>query len=195
VLDGRRRFVVADGAIKLDSRIYTANAAAAVLLAVDEPQRAAGGRFAVADENAFTMGQRIEMIARHLGHELELVDMPYELAWPCHPLWRHFRGHRLTQSSAIREELGYRDPVGPDEALATTIDWLVANPPERGGELERQIADPFDYEREDELIERWRGARERLGDVEAQLPEQGHQYRHPKQAGEAWKAPAEKPRG
>ena len=195
VLDGRRSFVVADGAIKIDSRIYTANAAAAVLAAVDQPQRAAGRRYSVADENAFTMGQRIEMIARHLGRELELVDMPYELAWPCHPLWRHVRGHRLTQSGAIREELGYRDPVGPDEAMATTIDWLVANPPERGGELERQIADPFDYEREDELIERWRGARERFGEVDAQLPAQGHQYRHPKQAGEAWKSPAEEPRG
>jgi nucleoside-diphosphate-sugar epimerase len=195
VLDGRRRFAVADGALKLDSRIYTANAAAAVLLAVDEPDRAAGRRYSVADENAFTMRQRIEMIARHLGHELELVDMPYELAWPCHPFWRHVRGHRLTQSGAIRAELGYRDPVGPDEAVATTVDWLLANPPQAGGELERQIADPFDYEREDELMERWDGARGSLGDLDTTLPVQGHQYRHPKIAGEAWKAPAQEPRG
>jgi nucleoside-diphosphate-sugar epimerase len=193
VLDGRRSFAIADGGLKLDSRIYTANAAAAVLLAVDEGERAAGRRYSVADENAFTMRQRIELIARHLGHELELVDMPYELAWPCHPLWRHVRGHRLTQSGAIRAELGYRDPVAPEEAMATTIDWLLANPPEPGGELERQIADPFDYAREDELLARWRDARERLGEIDAQLPEQGHQYRHPKAVGEAWQAPAKAP--
>ena len=192
VLDGRARFAIADGGLKIDSRIYTANAAAAVLLAVDEPVRAAGRRFSVADENAFTMRQRIEAIARHLGRELELVDMPYELAWPCHPLWRHVRGHRLTGSGEIRAQLGYRDPVGPDEALATSVDWLLANPPEPGGELERQIADPFDYAREDELIERWRAASEGLGEIDAQLPEQGHQYRHPKQAGEAWQVPAAK---
>jgi nucleoside-diphosphate-sugar epimerase len=191
VLDGRRSFAIADDGIKIDSRVYTANAAAAVLLAVDNPERAAGRRYSVADENAYTMRQRIELIARHLGHELELVDMPYELAWPCHPLWRHVRGHRLTQSSAIRAELGYRDAVAPDQAMATTIEWLLANPPERGGELERQIADPFDYEREDELLARWRAAREQLGEVDSQLPEQGHQYRHPKQAGEAWSAPPE----
>jgi nucleoside-diphosphate-sugar epimerase len=195
VLDGRASFAIADGGLKLDSRIYTANAAAAVLLAVDQPERSAGRRYSVADENAYTMRQRIEWIARYLGHELELVDMPYEVAWPCHPLWRHVRGHRMTQSGAIRAELGYRDPVGAQEAMATTIDWLLANRPEPGGELERQIADPFDYGREDELLERWRRTREELGEIDAQLPEQGHQYRHPKAAGEAWQAPTKAPGG
>jgi nucleoside-diphosphate-sugar epimerase len=188
VLDGRRSIVIADGGIKIDSRVFTANAAAAVLLAVDKPEIAAGKRYSVADEVAFTMRQRIEFIARHLGHELEFIDMPYALAWPCHPLWRHVRGHRLTLSTLIREELGYRDPVAPDAAMATTVDWLIANPPPPGGELERQIGDPFDYQREDELIARWRAALESAGPVESPLPAQGHQYRHPKQPGEAWSA-------
>ena len=52
------------------------------------------------------------------------------------------RGHRLTLSTLIRDELGYRDPVPADVAMATTIDWLLAHPPEPGGELERQIGDP-----------------------------------------------------
>ncbi len=43
VLDGRRTFVIADGGMKIDSRVYTENAAAAVLLVVDNPERAAGG--------------------------------------------------------------------------------------------------------------------------------------------------------
>ncbi len=42
--------------------------------------------------------------------------------------------------------------------MAATVDWLLANRPAPGGELERQIGDPFDYEREDELVAR-RGAR------------------------------------
>ncbi len=114
--------------------------------------------------------------------------MPYEIAWPCHPLWRHVRGHRLTLSTRIRAALGYRDPVAPDEAMARTIDWLLANRPAPGGELERQIGDPFDYEREDELIGRWRATLVGLGAVESHLPVQGHQYRHPTKPGEAWSA-------
>ena len=190
VLDGRRSIVIADGGIKIDSRVFTANAAAAVLLAVDKSEVAAGKRYSVADEDAFTMRQRIEFIASHLGHEFDVVDMPYELAWPCYPLWRHVRGHRLTLSTLIRDELGYRDPVAPDAAMATTVDWLLANRPAPDGELERQIGDPFDYEREDQLIARWRDARDALGTVESPLPVQGHQYRHPKAPGEAWKSGA-----
>jgi nucleoside-diphosphate-sugar epimerase len=188
VLDGRKTFVVADGGVKLESRVYTENAAHSVLLAVDNPELAAGKRYSVADRYAFTMRQRIEFVAKHLGHELELVDMPFDVAWPCHPLWRHDREHRLCQSTLIREELGYSDPVPADQALARTIDWLVENKPEPGGELERQVGDPFDYAAEDALIERWRETREALGEIESPLPEQGHQYRHPKKPGEAWSA-------
>jgi hypothetical protein len=76
--------------------------------------------------------------------------------------------------------------VPADVALARTVDWLVANPPD--DELERQIADPFDYAAEDELIASWRVARTALGEVDSPLPEQGHQYRHPRKPGEAWTA-------
>jgi hypothetical protein len=186
VLDGRRSFVIADGGIKVESRVHTENAAHSVLLAVDNPDVAAGKRYSVADETQYTMRQRVEFVARHLGHELELVDLPYELAWPCYPLYRHRREHLLCQSTLIREELGYRDPVPADVAFARTIDWLAENRPEPGGEIERQVGDPFAYAQEDELVERWRRARESVGEVESPLPEQGHQYRHPKKAGEAW---------
>jgi nucleoside-diphosphate-sugar epimerase len=186
ILDGRPQIVIADGGIKLESRVFSENAAAAVLLVIDNPERAAGKRYSVTDAYAFTMRQRVEFIARHIGAEPELVDMPYELAWPCHPLWRHTREHRLAQSALIRSELGYRDAAAPDDALARTVDWLISNPPEPGGELERQIGDPFAYGLEDELIERWQRARAGIGPVQSPLPEQGHQYRHPKAPGEAW---------
>lgn len=186
VLDGRRTFVLADGGLKVESRVYSENAAQAVLLVVDHPEQAAGKRYNVADESAFTMRQRVEFVARHLGAELEIVDMPYELAWPCHPLYRHTPEHRLTQSSVIREELGYVDAVTPEIAYGRYVDWLVANPLSPGGELERQVGDPFAYQAEDELIARWTGWREAIGEIDSPLPAQGHQYRHPKKPGEAW---------
>lgn len=188
ILDGRRSIVLADGGIKVESRVYTENAAASVLLAVDQPEVAAGRRYIVADRYAFTMRQRVEFIARHFGHELEIVDLPYDIAWPCHPLYRHSRDHRLCQSTRIRAELGYRDPVAPDLAMTRTIEWLLDHRPEPGGELERQVGDPFDYDAEDALVARWRRARAALGEPESPLPRQGHQYRHPKKPGEAWTA-------
>lgn len=188
VRDGRPFFVLADGGLKVESRVYSENAAQAVLLVVDNPEIAGGKRYNVADESAFTMRQRVEFVARHLGAEMEIVDMPYELAWPCYPLYRHSPEHRLTQSTQIRDELGYVDAVAPDIAYGRYIDWLMANPLEPGGELERQVGDPFDYGAEDELVTRWRAARDSLGTITPPLPEQGHQYRHPKKAGEQWTA-------
>ncbi len=188
ILDGRRRLVIADGGLKVESRVFTENAAAAVLLVVDRPEISAGRRYSVCDRYAFTMRQRIASIAAHLDTEVELIDMPFDLAWPCHPLYRHDREHRLAQSTLIRAELGFDDPVDAAEAQARTVDWLVANPPPRGGELERQIGDPFDYAAEDALITRWLDWRGELGDLASPLPPQGHQYRHPKRPGEAWSA-------
>ena len=185
-LDGRRRIVVADGGRKVESRVFTENAAAAVLRCVDQPDLSAGKRYSVADQHSFTMRQRIEQIARCLEVEFELIDLPYELAWPCYPLYRHSPDHRLTDSALIRSELGYQDPVTASEAVERWVGWLLAHKPEPGGELERQVGDPFDYDAEDALIDRWLRARENFGEVSSPLPPQGHQYRHPKRQGEAW---------
>jgi nucleoside-diphosphate-sugar epimerase len=190
VLDGRRKMIIADGGAKLESRVFSENAAAAVLLVVDQPDRAAGKKYTVADRYAYTMRQRIEFIARCLGHELELVDMPYDLAWPCYPYWRRSRDHRLCQSTLIREELGYHELTEPDQGFAQTVSWLAANRPEPGGEAERQVGDPFDYASEDDLMDHWLAAREKFGNVESRLPAAGHQYRHPKTPGEAWRPAA-----
>lgn len=78
------------------------------------------------------------------------------------------------------------------DALAETVDWLIAHRPERGGEDERQIGDPFDYEAEDRLIASWRRA---LAGVSGgrELGHPGHPYRHPKKPGEVWNSPKARP--
>ncbi len=187
-LDGRRRIVVADAGQKIESRVFTQNAAAAVLLCIDRPDAAAGRRYSVTDEYAFTMRQRIEFIGRCLDTEFEIIDMPYDVAWPCYPFYRHSPDHRLTTSVAIRDELGYTDAVPAAAGMELSVRWLVDNPPAAGGELEQQIGDPFDYQAEDALIDRWLDWRDRFGKVESPLPAPGHQYRHPKKEGQAWQA-------
>lgn len=187
ILDGRRRIVIADDGQKLESRVSSVNAAHAVLTVVDNPDAAAGQRYVVADRYVYSMRQRIEFIAHHLGAEIELIDMPWDAAWPCHPYWRRTRGHNLCQSTRIYDELGYKELLEPDAAFGQAIDWLVANRPEPGSEPERQVGDPFDYASEDKLIDTWTAARASMQLPAIELPAAGHQYRHPKTPGEAWR--------
>lgn len=189
ILDGRRRIVVADGGIRLESRLYTENAVQALLLAVDRPEAVAGRTFVVTDQQVFTMRQRITFVASRLGADLELVDLPFELAGPCHPYWRHGPEHRLRSSTAIRQELGYADPVAAADALAGTVDWLVENPPAPGGPEEQRLGDPFDYPGEDELLARWDDHRRELGPTTAPF-RPTHAYRHPRHPDEPWRRPA-----
>lgn len=194
ILDGRRRFIIADGGIKTESRAYVENAAHAALLAVDKPDVSAGRRYTVADEKLYTMRARIEAIARHMNHEFELVDMPYDLALPCHVLWRHSRMHRVRDTHRIRDELGYRDPVGAKEALQRSVDWLVEHRPGPGSEAEAQLGDPFDYAREDRLMDDWTAWRARLPVADYPLPPPAHIYRHPTRPNEPWQRPGAHPR-
>ncbi|WP_329577550.1 hypothetical protein [Streptomyces sp. NBC_01361] len=187
LLDGRRRIVVADGAVRLESRLYTAHAVQAVLLAVDHPAAASGRKYVATDDGVFTMRQRIEFVAARLGVDVELVDMPYTLATPCHPYWRHGPDHRLRHNTRIRAELGYADTVPAAEALAATVDWLVEHPPSPGGPEETRLGDRFDYAHEDELITQWESVRRSWSDASPRF-KATHAYRHPRRPGETWSA-------
>ena len=190
VLDGRRQFVIADGGLKLESRAYVENAAHAVLLAVDMPEASAGRQYFVADEKVYTMRQRIEAIARYMNHTFEFIDMPYDVALPCHVLWRHTREHRMRDTHRVRNELGYRDLIRADEAMQRTVDWLVENQPKHGDEADLQLGDPFDYAREDKLIKEWTVWRNHLPPMDYPVLPPAHMYRHPKRPNEEWKRPA-----
>ena len=86
VLDGRRRIVVADDGLTLHHHGYTENIAHALLLALEQPDAAAGKLFNIADEEVLSVRQVVELIAAALDHELEVVSMPYDLAVPARPL-------------------------------------------------------------------------------------------------------------
>lgn len=187
-LDGRRRMIIADGGLKLETRGFTQNVARAVLLAVDQPATAAGKSYIVCDPHTWTMRQRIEFVAGVLGHEFEFVDLPWEQARPCHPLWRYQRTHRLSDSALIRTELGYREEVPVEAALERSVRWLVEHPMPRGSEMEQQLGDPFDYEAEDRLMEQAARSAAGFDAIEYALPGYSHQYRHPATPGEAWRA-------
>ena len=187
LLDRRSCIVIPDGGLRLESRAYVRNVAQAPLAAVDDPAVAAGRSYVVADRDVYTVRQRIEFIARHMGVEVELVDMPYKLATPAHPLYRGGPSHRATRSDAIRTELGYSDTFDTATALAQTVDWLLAAPEGAIAEIETQLGDAFDYGFEDALIGWWQ-------EVTAAPPQRtgggyaySHIYRHPRKPGESWR--------
>jgi nucleoside-diphosphate-sugar epimerase len=152
VLDGRRQIVLPDGGLTLHTAGFVENLAHAVLLAVDQPEASAGRAYNCGDERTLTLRQRVEWIAGIMGHALEIVSAPAEVARSAWPMLTHQESdHRLMDLSRLQRELGYRDVVPTDVALRRTVDWLLANRPEAGGFTEQLLGDPFDYGAEDRL--------------------------------------------
>ncbi len=184
VLDGRRRIVLPDSGLALMTHGYAENLAHAVLLAADQPDASAGQIYNCGDDRQLTLAQIVEVIARTLDAEVEIVNVPKELAFPARPMVLGGYHHTLLDLSKIRAQLGYCDVVPADEALRRTTRWYVEHRPERGGEIEQRLGDPFDYAGEDELMDRYRTMVAQLmplGERPSGLAH--HPYPHPTEAG------------
>jgi nucleoside-diphosphate-sugar epimerase len=158
LLDGRRRLIVGDGGLSVSTMAYTLNAAHVLLCALDRPEAAAGCAVNVSDECAVSMRQWITLLAAGLGVDVELVNLPWDLARPMHPQFEGSHDHRVLSVEKLRGELGYRDLLDVHEALPLTARWLADNPL-YGTVTEQALRDPFDYEAEDRLIDAWHQAR------------------------------------
>jgi nucleoside-diphosphate-sugar epimerase len=193
LLDRRKRIVIpANGVQK--RRGYARNVAHALLLALDKPTDSAGQIYNIRDEQQYTQRQYVDFIVRRLERECEIVEVPPALAQ------RVYKGGTARPRdwtiefdiSKIKTQLGYRDVVAPAQALADSVDWLAANRPEPGGELERQLGDPFAYPAEDAMLEAYRAGYDAALAVPFPEMQLGHMYRHPKKPGEAWSPPSSK---
>lgn len=184
LLDGRRQIVLPDGGLALVTHGYAENLAHGVLLAVDQPEASAGEIYNCGDDRQLTLAQIVEVIAHALDREVEIVNLPRQLAFPARPMVLGGHHHTLLDLTKIRTQLGYRDVVPVEEALRRTTRWYVEHPPEPGGEIEAKLGDPFDYAAETELIERFQAMAAAL----LPLGERGggidhHPYPHPNEAG------------
>lgn len=174
-LDRRPHIILPDAGLTLRTAAFGENAAHALLLAVDRPEAASGKAYNVSDETVLTLRQVVEVIAQALGHTWEIVGLPLDLAPHTRALlMTSWTFHRMTDVSALRHELGYRDVVPATEAIARTARWLAENRPQPAGLEERGLQDPFDYEWEDRLIAAWKTATEAVGVV---AKDQAHRYR------------------
>jgi nucleoside-diphosphate-sugar epimerase len=126
-------------------RGYVENVAAAIVSAAIS-ERARGRIYNVAEPQGFSELEWTRVVARAAGWDGEVRIVSSEKA-PRHiRMSGNLEQHWSADSSRIRRELGYCEPVGLEEALKTTIAWERENPP---GEV-----DPaqFDYAAEDECL-------------------------------------------
>lgn len=182
VLDGREPIIVADGGLSLSTFGYVENLAHAIMLAVDQPEKAAGQVYNAADQECLSISQVIETIGNSMGHDFDIISMPWEIAWPARPLVAQpWTTHRVVSTAKLELELGYRDLVPPREALARTAKWLAENPPLPGGIEEMVMQDPFDYAAEDELIGAYRSSMAMISEPKwsAEAPDYGLAFSGP----------------
>jgi nucleoside-diphosphate-sugar epimerase len=127
------------------TRGYVENVAAAIALAVVD-ERATGHIYNVGEMETPTWEEWARKTAQATGWSGALMSVPSERL-PTH-LVSHldYRQHLLTDSSRIRQDLSYAEPVPLPEALSRTIAWELANPPEK---VDRER---FDYTAEDEVL-------------------------------------------
>lgn len=122
-------------------RGYVENVAAAIALAATD-DRAVGRIYNVAEEPAFSELEWARKIADATGWSGEFVVMP-RVHTPAHLQFPgNMAQHWEADSTRIRGELGYSEPVNIDEGIRRTIEWERANP----------SSQTFDYAAEDAAL-------------------------------------------
>ncbi len=186
ILDNRRHIILTDDGLTLMTHGYAANLAHAVLLAVDKPEASAGQAYNCGDERQLSLRQLVEVIAHEMNHELEIIDVPGRIGAASSALTlQSSPHHRLMDLFKLKTELGYRDLIPVIEAVARTVRWYVEHRPAPGGEIEKRLQDPFDYDAEDQLVAIYRECIERMSSVGfARTAPMPHPYPHPKVPGQ-----------
>ena len=192
VLDGRRKFILLDGGLYIRNCPYVENCAEPILLAVDKSKESAGQFYAVTDEAMPTDRYRLQLIAENMGVEIETYSFPHELGLPG---WWWGNGdftfategrpprmaHLRVSVEKLRRELGYHDVVSVEDAHRRTVEWLLANKLEPGGEEDRLLGDPFDYKAEDAYFQAYETFAKELETVPFAGYYGVHRYQHPKE--------------
>lgn len=191
VRDGRRRLIVPGSGTILLSRGFSENLGHALMLALDRPQASAGEIYNICDDGLLSNREWVQLLCEQLEHELELVDIPFELipkGFRATATQLLYRSHRVMDTSKVKRQLGYRDVVPVESALEKTLRWYTDHPLPPGGELERNLGDPFDYAYEDRLMDIYRGYRDRIQTDFASESgievEWRHPYPHPRKRGD-----------
>ena len=125
---------------------YVENVAAAIALAVSD-ERAAGRIYNVGEPETLSFAERVSRIGKEANWSGKIVVVPRGTL-PEHLSSDDINTAQdiIVDTSRIRRELGYEEPIPLDEALRRSIRWEREHPPTE--------IDPkqFDYAAEDEVL-------------------------------------------
>jgi nucleoside-diphosphate-sugar epimerase len=142
-MDDRRPAILFDERLARwrSPRGYVENVAAAIALAASD-ERAAGRIYNVAEQPAFSEIEWARLVGAAADWHGRLIELPAD-AVPSHLRPRgNVAQDWAADSSRIRNELAYVEPIARDDAIGRTIAWERANPPATDPTL-------FDYTAED----------------------------------------------
>ena len=124
---------------------YIDNIAAAIALATTD-ERAAGRIYNVNEEVVLSLEQRARLVGELMSWQGRFVLAPRG-SLPAGLIWGvNVEQDIVTDSSRIRQELGYREIVPLDEAMRRTVAWESTHPPTEIDPKE------FDYAAEDAFL-------------------------------------------
>jgi nucleoside-diphosphate-sugar epimerase len=148
-MDDKRPAILLDAAMASWrwTRGYVENIAAAIVLAITD-ERAAGRIYNVGEAHTLTMSEWVRSIANATGWNGNIITVPSDKLPPHLAADIDTTQHLLVDTTRIRQELGYREPIDLGEALTRTISWERAHPPT---EIDAQ---QFDYAKEDAILAR-----------------------------------------
>jgi len=145
VADGRRVILLEEKLARWRApRGYVENVAAAIVLAATD-DRAAGRIYNVGEKENLSELEWAQRVAAVAGWTGEFVLLPAD-RMPAHLLMPgNTEQHWSTDTTRIRTELGYREPIAQEEAIRRTIEWERANPTSSSPHA-------FDYPAEDAAL-------------------------------------------
>jgi nucleoside-diphosphate-sugar epimerase len=126
------------------TRGYVEDVAAMIALAATDP-RAAGRVYNVGEAAAHTEAEWVRAVGSAAGWRGQVVTVPQGRL----PVPGNLAQDLMTDTGRLREELGWREEVAPDEALRRTVAWERANPPPE--------VTPLNYAEEDRILAEMRG--------------------------------------
>ncbi len=148
--DGRRAIFIPKGVDEWRwTRGYVENVAAAIALAACT-DAAAGRIYNVGETEALSIYEWVRRIGEAADWQGEIIalpedDLPAPLRYGIDP-----RQDMISDTTRIREELRYEEPVTFTDSINRAVAWEREHPPER---IQPAL---FDYAKEDQLLREWR---------------------------------------
>jgi nucleoside-diphosphate-sugar epimerase len=148
-MDERRPAIVLEAQIAhwQGSYGYVENVAHAIALAVTD-ERARHRIYNVSEPNALSQGDFIRAIAQAAGWKGSVVEIPQSVLSEAWMLPFNVAQNWVTDSTRIRQELDYVEPITREDAFNRTIEWQRSHPPHPFSDAPELLG----YDTEDKIL-------------------------------------------